>query len=362
MVAKDLAEFKREIEVLDTHTEGNPTRIILNGGNLPHNLSLQNKYNWLKNNDDQLRRLLNFEPRGNPMMCSVYLTPPTTDAPSADFAAVIMEQDEYVPMCGHCIIGAATAVVHLGLVPVKNPVTTIVFETLAGLVECEVKKDPNNSATWVSFMNVESFLLHKDTPLVLDRGQVLLADIAFGGDFYAIVDSNQLNIRVDSTNERGLSQLAREITASVNNQTSISHPENPLINKCYEVLFTCDSTGPSAFKHAVISPPGTLDRSPCGTGTSARIASLHARGLVTTGCEYSFEGPLGTRFFALVQKEHKVNGLQMITPRIRGRGFITGHSRLLLESADPFPQGLRIHEYDDNSLSNNQFDERPSYG
>jgi proline racemase len=151
--------FKRLVQVVDSHTEGNPTRVVVGGISVPPGATLTERTEWLKHHDDALRRMLNFEPRGNPMMCSVYVLPATS--PDADFSVVITEQDEYVPMSGHCIIGTATTVVATGMVPVQEPETVVTFETLAGLVRCIVAV-ANGRLGSVTFANVPSFLLLRD--------------------------------------------------------------------------------------------------------------------------------------------------------------------------------------------------------
>ena len=146
--------FKRMVQTVDSHTEGNATRVIVGGVKTPPGATLLEKRAWLWRNDDGLRRMLNFEPRGSGMMCSVLLLP--AEQPGSDFAVVIMEQDEYVPMCGHCIIGAATTVVTTGMVPVRQPVTTVRFDTPAGLVTCDVVVI-DGKVERVSFNNVDNF-------------------------------------------------------------------------------------------------------------------------------------------------------------------------------------------------------------
>lgn len=336
--------FAREFQVLDTHTEGNPTRIVIGGIDVPPGFSLLERQAWLVNNDDQLRKLSNFEPRGNPMMCSVLLTPPTAALPSSDFAAIIMEQDEYVPMCGHCIIGAATAVVRLALVQIHTPVTTVTFETLAGEINCAVQTNQFGHAEYVTFKNVESFLLHRDLSIELDGIGVVLVDVAFGGDFYIIVNAKDVGIEVGPSNEYRLGDMARKIVTATNAATVIIHPFNVAITRCYEVMFTTNTRADGVFKHAVISPPGILDRSPCGTGTSARLAALFARGLVHANVEYGFEGVLGTRFFARATDPQQVQGITTIIPEVRGRAFITARTTVYLERDDPFPNGIRLND------------------
>jgi len=270
-------KFRRVIQTVDSHTEGNSTRVIVGGYPPPPGRTLLEKRDWLWRNDDGLRRMLNFEPRGNGMMCSVLLMPPFSA--EADISVVIMEQDEYVPMCGHCIIGVATTMVATGMVRAVEPATTVRIETPAGLVVCEVLVDGGEVGA-TSFTNVESFLLHRDRRLAVDGLGALTVDIAYGGDFYVFVDADSIGLELSPRNDGAIISAARRIIPAVNAQLAIRHPERPDIDRCYQTLFTTARGTAGRHVQTVVAPPGALDRSPCGTGTSARVAQLHARGLL----------------------------------------------------------------------------------
>jgi proline racemase len=331
--------FKRIIQTVDSHTEGNPTRIVLSGIKVPPGETLQARNDWLKNNDDALRRLLNFEPRGNSMMCSVYVLPAID--PNADLAAIITEQDEYVPMSGHCIIGTATTVVAAGLAAAVEPVTSVTFETLAGLVRCDVQVKGGRLGA-VSFDNVPSFLLLPQAAIALSSGRKIVTDVAFGGCFYAIVDADALELDLAPTNESAIIAAARDIIAALNAQHSIVHPDNPAIARCYQTLFRSRHTTVGDIKQVIVAPPGALDRSPCGTGASAHLATMVARGDKKLGDSVRFEGLMGTIFTAEVKTLATRDNLTVITPRITGRAYITGFHQFVLDPDDPFPEGLRV--------------------
>lgn len=331
--------FARVIQAIDSHTEGNPTRIVTGGTSVPTLGSIQEQRDWVRTRDDRLRRLLNFEPRGSAMMCSVLLLPALSS--EADFGAVIMEQDEYVPMCGHCIIGAATTVVEGGMVAISRPTTTVRFDTPAGIVTCEVDVS-DGRARGVSLVNVPSFLLHQDAPVVVEGIGPMTVDVAYGGDFYAIVDADALNIDIRPDNDGPLVAAAGAIVPAVNAQLHVAHPERPDIQRCYEVLFTTAKTTAGDVKHAVVSPPGAMDRSPCGTGTSARLAMMFTRGMATVGDPIRFEGFLGTVFTGTVESSERRDGTLYVRPRVEGRAYITGYHTFVLDAEDPFPDGYRI--------------------
>jgi proline racemase len=331
--------FTRTVQAVDSHTEGNPTRVVLAGTALPALSSLVEQRDWIRRHDDRLRRLLNFEPRGSAMMCSVLLLPPLR--PEADFGAVLMEQDEYVPMCGHCIIGAATTVVETGMVPRVTPTTTVRFDTPAGIVSCAVDVSSGRSGT-VSLTNVPSFLLHRDARVAVPELGTITVDVAFGGDFYAIVDADELGVEIRPDNDVPLVEAAGRIIPALNDQLVITHPDRPDIDRCYETLFTTSRTTVGEAKHAVVSPPGALDRSPCGTGTSARLADMYTRGSIALDQAVTFEGFLGTTFTGTVLAAEERHGLTFVRPRIAGRAYITGYHTFVLDPEDPFPDGYRV--------------------
>ena len=221
---------------------------------MPPGDNLLERRDWLKANDDGMRRMVNFEPRGSGLMCSVLLLPP--DSPEADFAAIIMEQDEYVPMCGHCIIGAATTVVAEGMVPVTEPVTTVRFDTPAGPVSCDVRVVSGNVGS-VSFENVESFLLVERAPIDVDGFGRIEIDVAYGGDLYAFVDGDALGLDLGIHNDGALIDAWLKIRAAVGQQVETIHPDDPSINRCYQVLFTSSGKTVGDYRHTVLVPRHT---------------------------------------------------------------------------------------------------------
>jgi proline racemase len=331
--------FKRMVHAVDSHTEGNPTRVVVGGVPTPAGATLAQRTEWLKRNDDALRRLLNFEPRGNPMMCSVYVFPAIN--PAADFSVVITEQDEYVPMSGHCIIGTATTVVAIGMVAAREPETTVTFETLAGLVTCKVAVEDGRIGA-VAFDNVPSFLLLHDIAVRRGGRPDITVDVAYGGCFYAIADADALGLNLGPTNEAAILAEARSLIQALNAQHRIVHPFVKGIERCYQTLFRSIRGVTGDVKQVIVAPPGALDRSPCGTGASAHLAALVAKGAARLGDELLFEGLMGTTFAAKVMESRTEAGLVVIVPRVRGRAFLTGFYQLVLDHDDPFPEGFRI--------------------
>ncbi|MCC6468419.1 MAG: proline racemase family protein [Alphaproteobacteria bacterium] len=329
----------RSIHTVDSHTEGNPTRVIVGGVKVPPGATLLDKRAWLMANDDGLRRLLNFEPRGSGMMCSVLLLP--AERKDSDFAAIIMEQDEYVPMCGHCIIGTATTVVATGMVAMKSPVTTVRFDTPAGQVACDVAvKD--GAVQSVSFDNVDSFVLHDKATIDVEGIGKTEVTVAYGGDFYAFVDADKIGLDLSPHNDGRLIDTWRRVRGAVGRQLKTVHPERPDIDVCYQVLFTSSKKTSGDYKQTILCPPGAIDRSPCGTGTSARVALLYTRGEMGLNQPRKFEGVLGTYFTGEAVKVEKRGGVTYVRPRVTGRAYVTGYHHFVLDPADPLPEGFRI--------------------
>jgi proline racemase len=252
-----------------------------------------------------------------------------------------MEQDEYVPMCGHCMIGTAMTVVATGMVPAREPLTTVTIETPAGLVTCGVEVQ-GGQIGGVSFVNVDSFLLHRDAAVTVEGLGALQVDVAYGGDFYAIVDADPLGLALSPDNDGALIAAAQRIIPEVNRQLEIRHPERPDINRCYQTLLTSAKTGTGDLKQTIVCPPGSLDRSPCGTGTSARVAALHTRGALALHQPARFEGVLGTWFRGEAVAAEERAGVLYVRPKVTGRAYLTGFHQFVLDPDDPLPDGFRI--------------------
>jgi len=252
-----------------------------------------------------------------------------------------MEQDEYVPMCGHCIIGAATTVVAMGMIAAQEPVTRVRFDTPAGTVVCDVAVAGGKIGA-VAFDNVESFLLKENVALDVETLGRVVADIAYGGDFYAIVDADRLGLALRPDNDLPLIAAWQCIAAAVARQVPIAHPERPDIDACYQVLFTSHHTTQGDVMQTILCPPGSLDRSPCGTGTCARLARMFSRGEIGINEKRRFEGVLGTCFTGEVVRAETRAGVTYITPRVSGRAYITGFHQFVLDPEDPLAEGFRI--------------------
>ncbi|MEJ3745133.1 proline racemase family protein [Actinomycetes bacterium KLBMP 9797] len=325
------------LHAVDSHTEGMPTRVVTGGvGTLPGATMFERK-RLFERDRDGLRQLLMQEPRGHSAMSGAILQPPTR--PDADFGVLFVEVSGCLPMCGHGTIGVATVLVETGMVPVVEPVTTIRLDTPAGLVTAAVAVT-DGRATSVTIRNVDSFLLAADQSVsVGDLGTVSF-DMAFGGNFYAIVDAKELGLTVEPAAVPELIRRGLRVMDAINEQARPVHPTNPGIDDCRHVQVVEAGRDGADARNAVVIHPGWVDRSPCGTGTSARMAQLHARGLLSLDVPFVNESVLGTRFTGRLIGTTTVDRLPAVVPTVTGRAWITGTAQYLLDPDDPFPQGF----------------------
>jgi proline racemase len=329
----------RYFSAVDSHTEGMPTRVITGGvPQLPGDTMLERKLRFEEERDD-LRLLLMQEPRGHGAMSGAILQPPTR--PEADWGVLYIEVSGCLPMCGHGTIGVATVLVETGMVEVSEPETVIKLDTPAGLVEARVEVE-DGRATAVSLVNVPSFLHEQGAVVQVPGLGPVTYDMAFGGNFYALVDAASVGLRVEPEEAQTLIQNGLEIMTAINASDAPVHPEDSRIEGCRHVVFHEAGTGGADAKAATSIHPGWLDRSPCGTGTSARLAQLHALGELKIGEEFVNESVIGTRFTGRVVEETTVAGKPAVVPEITGRAWITGIGQYLLDPTDPFPAGFRL--------------------
>jgi len=330
---------KRVFHAVDSHTEGMPTRVITGGvGVIPGATMFERRMHFIEHLD-HLRRLLMYEPRGHSAMSGAILQPPARA--DADWGVVFIEVSGCLPMCGHGTIGVATVLVETGMVEVTEPVTTIRLDTPAGLVVAEVAVD-DGVARSVTLRNVPSFTLGLDRVVDVPGFGAVRYDMAFGGNFYAIVDAATLELEVDPERAPELIDAGARVMAAIEDQDRPVHPEDERIAGLRHVIFTAPGHDGADARAADSIHPGWLDRSPCGTGTSARMAQLHARGELALNTDFVHESVIGTRFTGRLVGETKVGGRAAVIPEITGRAWITGMGQYLLDPSDPFPAGFTL--------------------
>ncbi len=330
---------KRVFHTVESHTEGMPTRVVTGGvGTIP-GATMAERRQWFMDNSDDVRTLLMFEPRGHASMSGAILQPPTRA--DADYGVLFIEVSGLLPMCGHGTIGVATVLVETGMVPVVEPVTTIRLDTPAGLVVAEVAVE-DGAAKSVTIRNVPSFSLALDQRVGVDGIGEVRYDMAFGGNFYAIVELAELGLPFDRAAKDLLLHAGLAIMDAVNAQNMPMHPERADITGCHHVYLMAPGSTARHSRHAMAIHPGWLDRSPCGTGTSARMAQLHARGELALNTDFTNESFIGTRFIGRLVEETTVGGLPAVVPTIRGRAWVTGTAQYHLDPEDPFPAGFLL--------------------
>ncbi|HZR51606.1 MAG TPA: 4-hydroxyproline epimerase [Streptosporangiaceae bacterium] len=324
---------------VDSHTEGMPTRVITGGVGVLPGRSMADRRRYLMSERDDLRTLLMYEPRGHASMSGAILQPPTR--PDADAGVVFIEVSGCLPMCGHGTIGVATVLVETGMVEVKEPVTQIRLDTPAGLVEAAVEVLDGRAAA-VTIRNVPSYLHLRDARITVPGFGELTVDLAWGGNFYAVLPAAAVGQDVAPPRHDDLVRIGQLVMTAVNEQLTFAHPEHPDIDVCHHVIFTAPGDDEVSARGATSIHPGWIDRSPCGTGTSARMAQLFTRGDLALGEDFVHESLIGSRFTGRLVSETHVGDFPAVVPTVRGRAWVTGLSSYLLDPDDPFPAGFLI--------------------
>jgi proline racemase len=344
--------FASMIHAVDLHACGEPGRVIVGGVlDVPGRTMFEKKV-YLETRADDLRKRMLREPRGYPAAnCNLVL--PATH-PDAQAGFVIMEQTEYPAMSGSNTICVVTALIETGMVPATEPVTRLVLEAPAGLIS--VRADvAQGKVTRVTFQNVPAFAVHLDAALEVPRLGTVTVDVAYGGMFYVIADAAQVGLRLTPDEGRDIVRIGEMIKAAARDRLPVVHPDNPGIAGVTIAELTAPPTHPgAAAKNAVVvstgtldwdrpeSWTGTLDRSPCGTGTCARMAVLHAKGRLRIGEEFVHEGILGTTFSGRLLEETAVGPYRAVVPELSGRAWITGFAQYVVDADDPLPNGFTV--------------------
>ncbi|MBW2057608.1 MAG: 4-hydroxyproline epimerase [Deltaproteobacteria bacterium] len=330
----------RIFSAIDTHTGGEPTRTIIGG--LPHipGRTVVEKMKYLRDHMDWIRTALMFEPRGHSVMSGAILTEPTH--PEADIGVVFIETGGYLPMCGHDTIGVCTALVETGMVEVEEPVTHITLDTPAGLTRVRVDVE-DGVAKAVTFRNIASFVFARDVEVDVPGLGKIKMDVSYGGNPYAIVPAASAGVEIRPENAGRLIEKGRMIRDAVNAQVRIQHPEKDFVNSCTHVEFYGEPTAADAHvKNAVFFADSGIDRSPCGTGTSAKVATLYAKGELKLNEEFVHESIIGSLFRARVVEETRVGPYPAVIPEVTGSAHITGINQLLIDPDDPHRNGFLL--------------------
>ena len=331
-------KFSTSIHAVDSHTAGEATRVVVGGIPNIKGSSMPEKKQWLEDNLDHIRTAIMLEPRGHNDMFGSIITQPTN--PEADYGIIFMDGGGYLNMCGHGTIGAMTIAVETGMVEVCEPITNIVQEAPAGIIRGEVFVE-NGKAKKVSFKNVPAFLYKRDQEVELPGYGKIKFDISFGGSFFAIVKADQIGVEIVPENAGILNKLGMQLRDIINEQIPVVHPEMPHIHTVDLVEWWSETdTEGATLKNCVVFGQGQVDRSPCGTGTSAKIATLYAKGELKQGEKFIYESILGTLFEGEIVDTVKVGEFDAIVPKITGSAYITGFNHFVIDEEDPVKHGF----------------------
>ena len=340
------------IVALEVHAGGEPGRVIVDGVPDVPGRTMYEKMCHLREHADALRLRMLREPRGYPGLCCNVLMPPTD--PTADAGFIIMEQSEYPPMSGSNTICVTTALIETGRVRVSEPITRLTLEAPAGLIEVEAEVRDGRCLS-VSFDNVPAFAAHLDAVIQVPEVGPVSVDVAYGGMWYVIADAPSLGIDLTPDQGARIARVGQMLRAAAAEQLPVVHPENPDIAGVSIAQLSGPAADPANHRrNAVVITTGNLDwerpdtwrgvldRSPCGTGTCARMAALHARGELALGEDFRHEGVLGTVWTGRLLGETRVGDHVAVLPRITGRGWIYGRTEYPADAADPFPEGFTV--------------------
>lgn len=334
--------WNRVLNVVGCHAGGEVNKVLTGGfGDVP-GASVFEKMRYIEANRDEVRQLLLHEPRGGVTHCVNILVPPTD--PQAAMGFVIAESTEYPAMSGSNTICTATVLLETGILPMTEPVTDLVLEAPAGLIRlrCECQ---DGKVTGVTFVNQPAFVYHLGATIEVPGVGSLQVDVAWGGMAYVLADAGELGFGLTPDEGRDLCEMGQRLKAAAVAQLDAVHPVNPEFPGITQTEFTgplVRREGVLHSRNAVIVSPGRLDRSPCGTGTSARLAVLHARGQIGVGEEFVHESVIGSQFGSRIESLGDVGGVPSVTPSVTGQAWITELSQVGLDPTDPFPTGYTL--------------------
>lgn len=328
------------IQSIDTHTAGNPTRNLIAGVPAIHGKTMQEKMTYVRENLDWVRTVTMHEPRGHGNMSGAIWTEPCN--PEAHMGILFIDASDLMTMCGHSTIGCVTAMLETGRIPITGDVMDVNIDTAAGLVRTRANIE-NGRVRNVTFRNVASFHYRSGTVDVPGYG-VMPYDVAYGGNTYAITAAaNMNNLKLRSGHLGDIQKAAQAFGNAVRKVVDFQHPEDPFLKGISHVMFYADPDDPKAsFRNTVIFLPSSVDRSPCGTGTSARVASLFAKGELGLNEEFIHESVIGTQFAARIVESVMVGDCKGGIPEVSGRAHITGMHSFMVDPEDSLRFGFRM--------------------
>jgi proline racemase len=340
------------LTAVDLHACGEPGRVITGGVLDVPGKTMFEKMKYFEQNCDHIRLRMLREPRGYPALCANIILPPTR--PEADAGFIIMEQVEYPPMSGTNTICVATTLLETGMLKMTEPVTEFVLEAPAGLVgiraECK-----DGKVSRVTFKNVPAFAVHLDVKVEVPHLGTVTVDVAWGGMFYVIADAAQFGLKITPDEGKDITRISEMIKAATAEQYPVAHPENPQITGPTISQLSAPPTTPKAHRRNAVTVAtgkldwdkpstwtGVIDRSPCGTGTCAKMAALYAKGQLSLNQDFLHEGILGTLFTGRLIEETQVGSYKAVVPTIGGTAWITAINQFFVDPDDPYPNGFTV--------------------
>lgn len=331
--------IRKTFSCIDAHTCGNPVRVVSGGGPFLEGANMSEKRQHFLREYDWIRKGLMFEPRGHDMMSGSILYPPSD--PANDVGILFIETSGCLPMCGHGTIGTVTIMIEEGLVRPKVQ-GKLRLETPAGLVHVSYEQE-GNKVTSVRLTNIKSYLAAENIEVICPDLGKLTVDVAYGGNYYAIVDVQENFKGIQAYTADQLISWSRVLRKQINESHSFVHPENPTINGLSHLLWTGDTISSKASaRNAVFYGDKAIDRSPCGTGTSARMAQWYAKGKLTKGDEFVHESIIGSQFIGRIEEETTLDGKKAIIPSIEGWARVTGYNTIIIDENDPYAFGFQV--------------------
>ncbi|MBK8771181.1 MAG: proline racemase family protein [Rhizobiales bacterium] len=332
--------WKHSLDILQVHCQGEIGKVIVGGAPPIPGATLLEQMNHINTVDDSLRRFVTFEPRAHVAMSMNLLVPPLH--PDADAGFIVLQADRAHPMSGSNCICVVTALLETGRVKMREPETVVRIDTPAGLITARARCKDGRCLS-VSLDNVPCFVEAQDQMIRTPRWGTIIADIAFGGVFYALVDAKQVGLEITPANARDLAEAGIELKAHIAKQVSVAHPAIPALNDVAYVMFR-QGEADGALRTCTTLKPGRVDRSPCGTGSSANLAVAHARGEIRIGDKRTSRSIIGGEFVAEAIGETTVGNRKAVLPRITGQAWIYGREELRMDAGDPFPRGFALSD------------------
>ena len=331
--------FDRVITTIEAHAAGEPLRIVTSGVPPLPGATILERRRLMAERYDHLRRFLLWEPRGHADMYGAITTPPVT--PGADLGVIFMTNEGYSTMCGHGVIALTTALLETGALESQEPETRVTYDAPAGLIRARASVEGGRVRS-VAFENVPAFQLATGLLIRTSRGEVR-ADVAYGGAFYALIDAGDLELEVCPEQRDLLTGIGMEVKRAVDQMLEVRHPEEPELAGVYGTIISGAPRGADAQgRNITVYADGAVDRSPCGTGTSAKLANLYATGTLGIDEPYTHESVIETTFTGRILGECQVGDLPAVRTEIAGRGFVIGFHQFVHDQEDPLGSGFLV--------------------